>query len=141
MADRHGPIRGGRFKVTIDDVEVPGWHSVSVPASSTKRAAESDEDAWGQTTYQDLEMERGVQPGDTRIHDWREEIVDGNEQDGLKTVVVTLMDEEGADQIEWTFEDAWITYHEPPQLDASSDGVVTERISLAYESMERTFTA
>ena len=140
MVDRHGPIRNGRFKVAIDDVEVPGWRSVSVPASSTARAAESDEGTWGQTTFQDLEMERGVQPGDTRIYDWREEIVDGDEQGGLKTVVVTLMDEEGVDQIEWTFEDAWITYYEPPQLDASSDGVVTERISLAYGSMERTFT-
>ena len=134
MVDRHGPLRTGRFTVEIDDVEIPGWQSINIPATST----EPDEDGWGASTRQDLEAERGISPNDTELHDWNEAILDDDEDEGLKTVVVILLDEEGEPQIEWTFEDAWITYYRPPQLDASADGeVATERIALAYDSMEQ----
>ena len=134
MADRHGPLRPGRFTVEIDDVEISGWQSVNIPATST----EPDEDGWGSSTTQDLEAERGVQPNDTVVHDWNEAVLDDDEDEGLKTVVVTLQDEEGEPQIEWTFEEAWVTYYRPPQLDAVADGeVATERVVLAFDSMER----
>ena len=134
MADRHGPTRTGRFKVEIDDVEISGWRSVNIPATST----EPDGNGWGASTSQDLEAERAVQANDTTLHDWNEAILDDDEDEGLKTVVVTLQDEEGEPQVEWTFEDAWITYYRPPQLDAAvDDEVATERVVLAYDSMER----
>ena len=134
MGDRHGPMRTGLFKVEIDGVEVPGWQYVNIPAIST----EPDGGGWGETTRQDLEAGRGMAPGDTQLHDWNEAVIEGDEEDGLKTFVVILMDEEGAPQVEWTFEEAWITYYQPPQLDATADGqIAMERISLAYESMDR----
>lgn len=146
MTDRHGPQRTGRFKVEIDDVEVPGWRWVDLPASSTEQGEyregeepDGEKKLWGATTFQDLEMERGVQPGDTRLFDWREEVRANNTDDGLKDVAVILMNEEGAPQIRWDFKDAWIKYYDPPELDASADGdVATERITVAFDSMTRT---
>lgn len=127
-------MRTGIFTVEVDDVDVPGWRQVNLPATST----EPTDDGWGETRLQDLEMERGVQPGDTRLSDWREAVVDGDEAEALKEVVVTLFDEEGEPQIEWTFADAWITYYRPPQLEAATTGsIATERVVLAYDSMDR----
>ena len=144
MADRHGPIRTGRFNVEIEEVEVPGWQSVTIPSSSTEMGEYSegegdyDEQLWVRTTFQDLHMERGVQPGDTRMVDWRNELRDGNVDDGQKEVAVILQDEEGENLIRWEFHDAWIKYYNPPDLNAAADGeVATEEITLGFDEIER----
>ena len=145
MPDRHGPMRTGRFKVEIDEVEVPGWRTVTIPSSSTESGEyrEGDEPdyekkIWGQTKFDDLEMERGVQPGDTRIFDWREEVRMGNLDEGRKEVAVVLMDEEGQPQIRWEFQGAWVKDYNPPELDAGADGdVATESITVAFDKMTR----
>jgi len=146
MPDRHGPMKTGRFKVEIDEVEVPGWRSVTIPGSSTEQGEyrEGDEPdyekkLWGQTTYDDLEMERGVKPGDTAIFDWRQDVIEGRVDNGRKEVAVILMDEEGQPQIRWEFQEAWVKEYNPPELDASADGdTATESITVAYDKMVRT---
>ena len=145
MPDRHGPMRTGRFTVEIDDVEVPGWRRVTLPSSHTEigEYREGDgpggeEKLWGQTTFAPLSMERGVQPGDTRIFDWREAVRTGDHDTARKEVAVTLLDEEGEPQIRWTFENAWITDYDPPELDASSDAdIATESIVVTFDTMTR----
>ncbi len=138
-------MRTGRFSVEIDDVEIPGWQRVKIPSSSTEQGEyrEGDEpdhekQIWGQTTFGDLEMERGVQPGDTRIFDWREAVRMGDLDEGRKEVAVVLRDEEGAPQIRWEFQGAWVKDYDPPELDASADGdVATESITVAFDMMTR----
>lgn len=145
MPDRHGPVRTGRFKVEIDEVEIQGWRSVTIPSSSTEQGEyregnqpDHERKLWGQTTYDDLEMERGVQPGDTRIYDWRQDVIEGRVDSGRKEVAVVLMDEEGEPQIRWEFTGAWPKDYSPPELDASADGdVATESITVAYDKMTR----
>ena len=125
------------FAVEIGGITVDGWTSINIPASSTEPESGNGEDTWGETTFQDLEMERWLGTEDTMLYDWREAIADDNSDDGLKEVVITAIGQDGSGAIKWTFEDAWIKYYEPPQLDISDDGIVTERISLGYDSMER----
>lgn len=145
MPDRHGPMRTGRFKVEIDDVEVPGWRSVTIPSRTTEQgeyregnAPEYEKKIWGQTTFEDLEMERGVQPDDTALFDWHESVRQGQVENGRKSVAVVLMDEEGESQIRWEFTEAWIKEYSPPELDASADGdVAIESITVAYDKMVR----
>ena len=143
MPVRQGPMRTGRFKVEIDDVEVEGWRSVTIPSSSTEvgEYRESDDydyedKTWGATTFQDLEMSRGVQPGDTRLSDWRNEVRAGNFDEAIKEIKVTLMDEEGEDVFRWVFEGSLLTYYDPPDLDASEDAAVaTETITIVFDNM------
>ncbi len=145
MPDRHGPMRTGRFKVEINDVEVPGWRSVTIPSRTTEQgeyregnAPEYEKKIWGQTTFEDLEMERGVQPGDSQLFDWHESVRQGQVEQGRKSIAVVLMDEEGEPQIRWEFTSAWIKEYNPPELDASADGdVATESITVAYDKMVR----
>ena len=129
-------MRTGRFSVEIDDVEVPGWQSVTIPSSHTEQ---DDGPDWGSTTFDDLEMERGVQPSDSRIFDWREAVRTDDVDEGHKEVAVILMDEEGAPQIRWEFEDAWIKEYHPPELDASDDDVTTESVVVAFDTMDREY--
>lgn len=93
---------------------------------------------WGQPVYDDLEMERGVQPGERQITNWLEEVKKGDLEKGRKTVAVILMDERGRPQVRWEFTDAWIKDYDPPQLDANADGeVATESIVVAFDKMTR----
>jgi phage tail-like protein len=138
---QHGPMRTGRFVVEIDDVEVPGWHSVAIPGRSTEQdeyREENGETDWGQTSFDDLEMERGVKPNDTTLYDWAEAVRQGDVEEGRKEIAVVLLDENGETQAEWELQEAWITAYDPPELDAGADGdVATESITVAYDKMER----
>lgn len=145
MPDRHGPMRTGQFRVEIDDVEVPGFRTVEIPSRTTQQGeyregndADHEKKIWGQTTFGNLSMERGVKPGDTKLYDWAEAVRMGNADEGRKEISVTLMDEEGQPQIQWQFFEAWIRHYDPPDLDASADGdVATESIVVAFDKMVR----
>ncbi|MEF8814299.1 MAG: phage tail protein [Halovenus sp.] len=143
--DRHGPVKTGLFEVQIDDVEIPGWQSVSLPGRSVEQGSyregndpEYEKKTWGQPTFDDLEMERGVKPGETELRDWFEDVRAGKADEGRKEIAVKLLDEEGEVQIQWEFTDAWIKNYDPPELDASADGeMATESITVAYDRMKR----
>ena len=122
--------------VEIDGISVDGWQRVDIPASSTEPGT-GNGDTWGETTYQDVEMARVVGSSDTILYDWREAIANDDSDDGLKDVEITAIGEDGSDLIKWTFADAWIKYYEPPQIDVSGEGLITERITLGYDSMDR----
>lgn len=145
MPDRHGPMKTGRFEVRIDDVEVPGWTAVDLPSRTTAETEyrEGDSDAesrtvTGQTEFDDLEMERGVKPGDTKLWDWRRDVEAGRIEDARKSIRVALKDEEGNDGMVWEFTDAWVKGYEPPELDAGSDGgVAIESVTVKFDKMKR----
>lgn len=155
--DRHGPMRTGLFTVEIDDVDVQGWQSVTIPGSSTEQGqyregedpdqqeengegneTDHERNLWGQPTYDDLEMERGVFRDDPLIWEWRKAVEEGRVEEALKNVTVILRDEEGRHQISWEFTAAWPKEYDPPELDASAGGdIATESITVAYDRMIR----
>lgn len=145
MADRHGPVKTGLFEVQIDEVEVPGWQTVTIPGISVESGsyregndASHEKKLWGQVSFDDLEMERGVKPGDTKLHDWFEDVRAGKADAARKEIAVKIQDEEGQAVIQFNFTDAWVKNYDPPELDASADGdVATESITVAYDRMER----
>ena len=146
MPDRHGPLRTGRFTVELDDVEVPGWQSVTIPSSTTEKGEYREgpdpdhaRKIWGRTSYGDLEMERGVQQGDTRIYDWVQAVINGQVDEARKEIAVILLDEEGQPQIRWEFTNAWPSEYSPPELNSGDDAdVATESIVVAFDTMVRT---
>jgi phage tail-like protein len=136
-------MRTGRFKVEIDDVEVSGWQTVTIPGTSIettdyREGEDSDHTRklWGQTTYEDLEMER--QMTDTTVYDWHKKVIQGRTEEGRKTVRVTLQNAEGVDTIRWEFTNAWIKEYQPPELDAGTEGdVAKESVAVVFDEMLR----
>ena len=144
---RHGPMQTARFTVEIDDVQVEGWQYVTIPSSSTEEGQYREGDdpdfekkIWGQTTFDDLEMSRAIQPADSELYDWREAVRTGNLDDGQKEVTITLRDEEFEPVIRWEFQGAWVKDYQPPELNASADGdVATETARFAFDKMVATW--
>jgi len=141
----HGPMRTGKFVVKLDGQQVPGWQTVTIPGISVEQGTyhgegdDPDEVPWGRTSWDDLEMERGVKPGDTKLHDWHQAVRQGDVEEGRKEIAVVLLDENDEPQVEWTLQEAWPKDYDPPELDASADGdVATESITVAFDEMIRT---
>jgi hypothetical protein len=59
---------------------------------------------WGAAEYDDLEMERKMQPGDTNLREWRKRTLEGKAEEVRRTV--TLHNSQGQPQVEWEFTDA-----------------------------------
>jgi phage tail-like protein len=148
MADRHGPLRTGRFTVEISGVEVPGFQVVDLPArfsEETEYREGSDSDRQrkviGRTEYEDLTMVRGATKGDTTLYDWRKNIDQGKLEEGRKEIAVVLQDENGEEAIRWEFTKAWPRRYEPPTLDATATGgdseIATESVTIVYDEMKR----
>lgn len=146
MADRHGPLRTGRFVVEVEGVEVSGFRVVDLPARFSEEAEYregSDPDhqrkTMGQTKYEDLKMERGATKGDTTLYDWRKAIDQGKVEEGRKDLAVVLQDENGEAAIRWEFTQAWPKRYDPPTLDATAEGggVATESVTIVYDEMKR----
>jgi phage tail-like protein len=146
MADRHGPLRTGRFVVEVGGVEVPGFQVVDLPARSTKvqeyrEGSDSDRQRklTGQTEYEDLTMVRGARKDDASLYDWRKAIEQGKMDEGRKDLAVVLQDENGEEAIRWEFTNAWPKRYEPPTLDATAEGggVATESVTVVFDEMQR----
>lgn len=143
MPDRHGPLKTGRFKVQIDDVEVPGWQTVTIPGISVEAGEyregdepEYEKNLWGQTSFDDLEMVRAMR--DTIMYEWIEAVRAGKADEGRKEVAVVLLNEVGEPQIRWKFTDVWPKEYQPPELNTASDGdVAIESLTLAFDQMTR----
>jgi phage tail-like protein len=146
MADRHGPLRTGRFVVEVGGVEVSGFQVVDLPARSTKvqeyrEGSDSDRQRklTGQTEYEDLTMVRGARKDDASLYDWRKAIEQGKMDEGRKDLAVVLQDENGEEAIRWEFTNAWPKRYEPPTLDATAEGggVATESVTVVFDEMQR----
>ncbi|WP_254831448.1 phage tail protein [Haloglomus salinum] len=146
MADRHGPLRTGRFVVEVGGVEVSGFQVVDLPARSTKvqeyrEGSDSDRQRklTGQTEYEDLTMVRGARKDDASLYDWRKAIEQGKMEEGRKDLAVVLQDENGEEAIRWEFTNAWPKRYEPPRLDATAEGggVATESVTVVFDEMQR----
>ena len=126
---RNEPVRNGRFKVTIDGIEVSGFQHVTIPESTT----ESN----GETMFEDLVMKRTVFKGDSTLRDWRDEMRQGGGERARRNVTVTLLSEEGQPTIEWRFTNAWVTKYEPPELVADGSEFVFESCTVTFDRMVR----
>lgn len=134
------------FTVTIDGEAIEGWQEVTIPGKSIEQDeyregndAEYEKKTWGQPSFDDLEMERGVKPGDTKLHDWFEDVRAGRADEGRREISIRVMDQRGTPRDGWDFTGAWIKAYDPPELDASADGdMATESVTIAFDEMIRT---
>jgi phage tail-like protein len=143
--DRHGPLKTGKFFVEIDDVEVAGWKTVTIPGISVEQEsyregneAPQEKKVAGQPSYGDLVMERGFAPDDTLLWDWVDDVRQGKVESTRRKIAVIVQDTEGNAQTRWEFTECWPKNYDPPELDASEDGeVAIESITVTFDRMIR----
>jgi phage tail-like protein len=135
-SEQSGQGGAARVTVSLDGVDIVGVRTLTLP----RRYSETDgqEQRWGRPAYGDLELERGITPGETQLTDWRLAIEEGRLDEGRKELTVSVQDSARA-RTQWTFSDAWVREYDPPELDTSADGdIATESATIAFDEMIRT---
>lgn len=93
------------------------------------RGGDSDQPELG---FEDLVLKSTLWPGDDQL--WEKHL----DSDEL-TIEVTILDEEEAELITWTFDEAVIASYQPAALEsAEGGGFATEVAKVTFESVERT---
>ena len=132
------PLQKFKFRVTIPGVPSQiGFQKVS-GLSKEVNVVEYDESAFeythklpGKTKFGEVTMERGMF-SDSSMLDQMKVI---QNPDYRTTMIVQLMDRFGNVQRTWKLAEAWISKWEGSDLDATSDDVAIETITVQYEYM------
>ena len=132
------PLQKFKFRVTIPGIPSQiGFQKVS-GLSKEVNVVEYDESAFeythklpGKTKFGEVTMERGMF-SDSSMLDQMKVI---QNPDYRTTMIVQLMDRFGNVQRTWKLAEAWISKWEGSDLDATSDDVAIETITVQYKYM------
>lgn len=147
MADVY---RNMKFEVEIDGFVRAGFTKVSGLKESTESIDyreggdnESPDKLPGQTTFDDITLERGMST-DSDFINWRKLIFNVDEGEGnqgddnfRKTVVIYLKNKAGQRVKKWTVQRAWPKENGDPDLDATGNDVAIETMVLAHRGFVR----
>ena len=132
------PLQKFKFRVTIPGIPSQiGFQKVS-GLSKEVNVVEYDESAFeythklpGKTKFGEVTMERGMFSDNSMLDQMK--VIQN--PDYRTTMIVQLMDRFGNVQRTWKLAEAWISKWEGSDLDATSDDVAIETITVQYEYM------
>jgi len=138
---RIDPLKDFRFLVEIDgiqqaaftecsglgsEVQVIEYRSGNEPTATRKLP--------GRVSYPNIVLRWGVTKS-RELYDWHLQVIQGNAQ--RKNGSVILLDETGQESVRWKFFSAWPSRWEGPTLNAMSNGVAIESLTLTCERQEQ----
>ena len=137
---RNDPYRKFNFRVEIDGSAVAHFSELTIGEGATKPGKGEKQrrpvrKLPGLAKYGNITLKRGVTDNST-LGRWHRDIVDGKIADFRKTVVITALDEAGADQARFVVTKAWPTKYDPSDLNAKGNEVAIELLELANEGIE-----
>ena len=143
MADIIYPFKKYNYKVTIDGTEAAGFSEVSAPDITVDPIEYREGNMAGKTPgkqpgilkYSNVTLKRGTTDS-LLFMDWMTELKNGTIN--RKTIVITLVDDEGKDSASWQLEKAWPTKCTAPHFHATSNEVAIESLELVCEGITRT---
>lgn len=138
---RNDPYRDFNFRVEIDGSVVAHFSELTVEEGATKPGKGEKQRRRvrklpGLTKYGNITLKRGMTEN-SALGRWHRDIVDGKIGEFRKTVVITALDEAGADKARFVVNKAWPTKYDPSDLNAKGNEVAIELLELANEGIER----
>ena len=134
---------GSQFTLEIGGVELGRFQAVSglnweteviEYKDTTKEGKVVIRKRPGQTKYPDVTFKRGMS-ADGALLKWYQTVIDGKVERKEGSIVVYDL---AGDEIDrWNFEAAWPSKWSASDLDAGSDSVMIEEVTIAVERMER----
>lgn len=144
MADNHDQeFLGSQFALEIEGVELARFTEVSGLAWETEIVEYKDtlkngkvitRKRPGQTSFGDVVLKRGLS-GDRALTDWQQTVMDGKVE--RKNGSVVVYDMAGGEVDRWNFERGWPSKWSASDLNAGSDDVMIEELTIAIEHLER----
>lgn len=140
---RVDPYRQFRFRVDIDGVGQAGFNECTFADTTTDPVEyrEGNEDPVfrklsGLTKYGNITLKWGITDSDI-LYKWRQQVIDTGAQKARKSIMITLIDEEGIDKSQWSIRDAWPSKYDPPDFSAKGNEVAIETLEIVHEGFKR----
>ena len=143
MSDHDLEYLGSQFGLEIDGVELARFTGISGLGYESEVVTFQDTLADGKIitrkrpgriSFPDIVLKRGLS-ADNALVDWYQTVVNGAVE--RKSGSVVIYDQSSTEIGRWNFENAWISKWSASDLDAGSDDVMIEEITIAHEYMER----
>jgi phage tail-like protein len=91
----------------------------------------------GSLKWDDITLKRGLNTN-MDLYSWRQQVVDGDVKSARRNGSIIMYDRQGNQAARWDFEKGWPTSLKSGGLDASSDDIITEELTIAHEGITRT---
>jgi len=143
VSDHDLEYLGSQFGLEIDGVELARFTGISGLGYESEVVTFQDTLADGKIitrkrpgriSFPDIVLKRGLS-ADNALVDWYQTVVDGSVE--RKSGSIVIYDQTSTEIGRWNFENAWISKWSASDLDAGSDDVMIEEITIAHEYMER----
>lgn len=143
MSEHDAEYLGSQFGLEIDGVELARFTSVSGLGYESEVVTFQDTLADGKIVtrkrpgrinFGDITLKRGLS-ADNSLVDWYQTVVNGAVE--RKSGSIVIYDQVSAEIGRWNFENAWISKWSASDLDAGSDDIMIEEITIAHEYMAR----
>ncbi len=144
MAENHDvEFLGSQFALEVEGVELArfteiaglSWETEVVEYKDTlKNGKVVIRKRPGQTKYGDIMLKRGLS-GDRALGTWYQTVLDGKVE--RKNGSVVVYDMAGTELDRWNFERGWPSKWSASDLNAGSDDVMIEELTIAIEYLER----
>jgi phage tail-like protein len=143
VSDHDAEYLGSQFGLEIDGVELARFTSVSGLGYESEVVTFQDTLADGKIVtrkrpgrinFGDITLKRGLS-ADNALVEWYQTVVNGAVE--RKSGSIVIYDQVSSEIGRWNFENAWISKWSASDLDAGSDDIMIEEITIAHEYMER----
>lgn len=143
MSDHDSEYLGSQFGLEIDGVELARFTAVSGLGYESEVVTFQDTLADGKVitrkrpgriSFPDIVLKRGLS-ADNALVEWYQTVVDGQVE--RKSGSVVIYDQTSTEIGRWNFENGWIAKWSASDLDAGSDDIMIEEVTIAHEYMER----
>ena len=143
MSDHDAEYLGSQFGLEIDGVELARFTGISGLGYESEVVTFQDTLADGKIitrkrpgriSFPDIVLKRGLS-ADNALVEWYQTVVDGAVE--RKSGSIVIYDQTSTEIGRWNFENAWISKWSASDLDAGTDDIMIEEITIAHEYMER----
>ena len=143
MSDHDLEYLGSQFGLEIDGVELARFTGISGLGYESEVVTFQDTLADGKIitrkrpgriSFPDIVLKRGLS-ADNALVDWYQTVVDGSVE--RKSGSIVIYDQTSTEIGRWNFENAWISKWSASDLDAGTDDIMIEEITIAHEYLER----
>jgi phage tail-like protein len=143
VSDHDAEYLGSQFGLEIDGVELARFTGIAGLGYESEVVTFQDTLADGKIitrkrpgriSFPDIVLKRGLS-ADNALVEWYQTVVDGAVE--RKSGSIVIYDQTSTEIGRWNFENAWISKWSASDLDAGTDDIMIEEITIAHEYMER----
>lgn len=135
------------FAVEVDGITVAYFKKCTGLSSGVKVITHEVVNATGQQVTQKLAGHADVESseinltksldGNTYLSDWFKEVQDGKFDSYRRNGSIVMYDPQGTETARWNFVNGWPKEWKASDLDAGSDEVATEEVTITHEGLTR----